>query len=129
MSRQRISSGAPWEESVGYSRAIRTGSHVHVSGTTATDEEGNVIGKGDPKRQTEIALEIVETALEAADASLEDVVRTRLFVTDIEHHESIGTAHGAVFGKIKPATTMVEVNQLIDPEMLVEIEATAIVDE
>lgn len=128
MARQRISSGAPWEDSVGYSRAVRVGSHLYVSGTTATDEAGEVLGHGDPGKQTEIALEIIESALIEAGSSLEDIVRTRMYVTDIDQHEAIGAAHGSVFGDIKPATTMVEVKQLIDPAMLVEIEATAVVE-
>ncbi len=128
MARHRISSGAPWEESVGYSRAVRVGSHLHVSGTTATNDEGEVLATGNPGKQTELALEIIESALVEAGSSLDDVVRTRMYVTDIDQHEAIGAAHGEVFGDIKPATTMVEVQQLIDPAMLVEIEATAVVE-
>lgn len=126
---ERISSGAKWEDKFGYSRAIRSGQQVMVSGTTAIDDDGSVVGPGDANRQTEFALEIIETALREAGASLEDVVRTRIYVTDINLAEDIGNAHGQVFGEIKPATSMVEVQRLIDPEMLVEIEATAIIED
>lgn len=129
MERTRVSSGTDWEARVGYSRAVQAGSEVHVSGTTATDENGHIVGKGDPYRQTKQALENIETALEETDASLEDVVRTRLFVTDIDSWDAIGDAHEDVFGDIRPATSMVEVNRLIDPELVVEIEAVAIVPE
>jgi enamine deaminase RidA (YjgF/YER057c/UK114 family) len=126
---ERISSGAPWEDAVGYSRAVRAGDEVHVSGTTATDEDGEVVGVGDLRAQTRQALANVERALAAADATLSDVVRTRLFVTDIEAWEAVGAAHREVFDDARPATTMVQVERLVDPAMLVEVEATAICNE
>ena len=124
--RQTISSGAPWEPIVGYSRAVRVDRHVHVAGTTATDAEGRVVGAGDPGAQARYALQKIRGALEQAGASLEDVVRTRIFVTDISQWEAVGRAHGEIFGSIRPAATMVEVSRLIAPELLVEIEAEAI---
>ncbi|WP_049927485.1 RidA family protein [Halopiger goleimassiliensis] len=127
MERTTVSSGTEWESTVGYSRAVRTGSQVHVAGTTATDENGAVVAPGDPYAQTERALEIVADALAEVGASLEDVVRTRLYVTDVEDWEAIGRAHGEVFGDVRPAATMVEVDRLIDPELVVEIEAVAVV--
>lgn len=127
--RRHYSSGAPWENVVGYSRAVRVGSNVVVSGTTATLPDGSIAGPGDARRQTEQALENVRLALEALGARLEHVVRSRIYVTDISRWEEIGRAHGEVFGAIKPATTMVEVRALIAPEMLVEIEVDAIVSE
>lgn len=129
MERRRIASGTEWESKVGYSRAVRVGSQIHVSGTTATDDEGDVVGEGDPAAQTKQALANIEAALREADASLDDVVRTRLFVTDIEDWEAIGDAHGEYFGDVRPATSMLEVNRLITPELLVEIEAVAVVDD
>ena len=126
MERQRIGTGTPWEAQVGYSRAVRVGSRVHVSGTTATNAEGRIVGAGDPYRQTVQAIRNIRTALEAAGSGLGDVVRTRIFVTDIENWEAVGRAHGEAFGEVRPASTMVEVRRLVDPEMRVEIEADAV---
>ncbi|GAB3669209.1 RidA family protein [Halopiger thermotolerans] len=126
MDRYTVSSGTEWKSTVGYSRAVRAGSHVHVSGTTATRDDGTVVAPDDPYAQTKHALEIVEDALEEAGASLEDVVRTRLYVTDIDDWEAIGRAHGEVFDDVRPATSMVEVRRLVDPTHCVEIEAIAI---
>lgn len=123
--RQRYSSGMKWERVVGYSRAVRVGNRIYVTGTTATDENGDVVGVGDAYAQTVQTIKNIERALQALDAGLENVVRTRMFVTDISRWEEYGKAHGEFFRKILPATTMVEVSRLINPQMLVEIEADA----
>lgn len=127
MKRELVSSGTEWEPRVGYSRAVRTGHHVHVSGTTATDDDSNIVGKDDPYQQTQQILANIEWALSEAGASLSDVVRTRIFVTDIDHWEAVGDAHADTFGDIRPSTSLVEVSRLITPDALVEIEATAII--
>lgn len=125
--RVRISSGAPWESIVGYSRAVRVGPHVYVAGTTATDETGAIVGPGDPYAQTMHILRKVQGAMMLAGAMMEDVVRTRMYVTDISRWEEIGRAHGEFFRDVRPVATMVEVKALIDPAMLVEIEVEAYV--
>jgi enamine deaminase RidA (YjgF/YER057c/UK114 family) len=128
MERTHVSSDTEWERAVGYSRAVRVGDEIHVSGTTATDGAGDVVGTGDPYAQTEQAIENVADALSGAEATLSDVVRTRLFVTDVDAWEAIGRAHREAFGDVRPAATMVQVERLIDPAMLVEVEAIARVD-
>ncbi|MEM9301172.1 MAG: RidA family protein [Pseudomonadota bacterium] len=127
MERQLITSGAPWESRVGYSRAVRVGPHVHVSGTTAVDAEGVVVGRGDPHAQTVQCLRIIEAALAEAGARLDQVVRTRMYIVELDHWQEVGRAHGEFFAEIRPASTLVQVAGLIAPELLVEIEVDAFI--
>ena len=129
MTRRNISSGAPWEKTVGYSRAVRIGNLIEVAGTTAIDERGEVVGRNDPYVQARFALEKIGRALAEAGAGFENVIRTRIFVTDIARWEDVGRAHGEFFRDIRPASTLVQVASLVRPDLLVEIEATAVVPE
>lgn len=128
MERKQISTGSTWEPIIGYSRAVQVGSHIHVSGTTGSGADGKIVGINDPGAQTTQALKNIESALVQLGATMANVVRTRMYLTDISRWEEVGKAHGAVFSTIRPATTMVEVSKLIAPEMMIEIEAEAILD-
>jgi enamine deaminase RidA (YjgF/YER057c/UK114 family) len=128
MKRHKYSTGSKWEPIVGYSRAVRVGSTIHVAGTTATDSEGQLVGAGDPYKQTIQILKNIESALTALGGTMADVLRTRIYVVDISRWEEVGKAHGEFFGEIRPVTSMVEVSKLISPDILVEIEAEAVTD-
>jgi enamine deaminase RidA (YjgF/YER057c/UK114 family) len=123
--RKQISTGTDWEERIGYCRALKVGNEVHVSGTTATDDEGNIIGVDDPYQQTKQCIDNIETALNQLDAELEHVIRTRLFVVDVDDFDEIGRAHGEAFGEVRPTTTLVEISGLVNDDMLLEMEAEA----
>lgn len=127
--RQIISSGAMWERRFGYSRAVRVGNHIFVAGTTAVGEDGELVGSGDMEAQTRRIFEIIEKALNEAGASLQDVVRTRMFVTDITRYEEAVGVHGEIFADIRPAATLVEISALIEPQMLIEIEVDAVISD
>jgi len=129
MARQNISTGSKWEPLIGYSRAVKVGNMIFVSGTTGMGEDGKLVGPGDPYKQTVQAFKVVEKALARAGASLKDVVRTRLYVTDISKWEAYGRAHGELFGEIRPATAMIQISKLIEPDMVVEVEADAVLPE
>ena len=129
MERKNISTGSHWEKIVGYSRAVKIGNHVHISGTTAIDDQGRIVGLGDPYTQTKQTIKNIESALLMAGGTLENVVRTRIYAINIDHWKSIGQAHCEYFAKIRPVTSMVEVRRLIAPEILIEIEADAVIDD
>ena len=129
MERKNISTGSHWEKIVGYSRAVKIGNHIHISGTTAINDQGRIVGLGDPYTQTKQTIENIESALLMAGGTLENVVRTRIYAINIDHWKSIGQAHCEYFAKIRPVTSMVEVRRLIAPEILIEIEADAVIDD